>query len=70
MSLSEVISQELASARNICSTYGDTDPHCRAAWDAVEEVLAARSHQHANLSNFERYCLDNPEAAECLIYDN
>ncbi|MEL7086033.1 MAG: Calvin cycle protein CP12 [Cyanobacteria bacterium P01_G01_bin.4] len=69
MSLSEVVSQELEQARSICSTYGETDPHCRAAWDAVEEVLAARSHK-APPTSLDIYCEEYPEAPECLIYED
>ncbi|WP_017328246.1 Calvin cycle protein CP12 [Synechococcus sp. PCC 7336] len=70
MSLSQVISKELEEARNTCSEYGEGDPHCRAAWDAVEEVLAARSHQPVQPNSLEQFCSDNPESAECLIYDD
>ena len=70
MSLSEIVAQELKNARATCSTYGESDPHCRAAWDAVEEVLAARSHQTPQMTGFERFCHDNPESAECLIYED
>ena len=70
MSLSEVVSKELEQARSICSTYGESDPHCRAAWDAVEEVLAASSHQPRPTSSLDEYCDEYPEAPECLIYED
>jgi hypothetical protein len=70
VSLSDVISKELENARKTCSEFGEGDPHCRAAWDAVEEVLAARSHQPVQQSNFQSYCDENPEAAECRIYED
>lgn len=70
MSLTETVSQELENAREVCSTLGETDPHCRAAWDAVEEVLAARSHAPSQSSNFDRHCAEYPEAPECRIYED
>ncbi|MEO1133307.1 MAG: Calvin cycle protein CP12 [Cyanobacteria bacterium J06639_1] len=70
MSFSETISQELEHAHQVCATVGETDPHCRAAWDAVEEVLAARSHKPSTESNFDRHCRDYPEAPECRIYED
>ena len=69
MSLSEVVSKELEQARSICTTYGENDPHCRAAWDAVEEVLAASSHKSPP-SSLDIYCEEHPEAPECLIYED
>ena len=70
MSLSEVVSQELEQARSICSTYGESDPHCRAAWDAVEEVMAARSHQPAAPTSLDAFCAEYPDSPECLIYED
>ena len=70
MSLSEVVSQELEQARSICSTYGESDPHCRAAWDAVEEVLAARSHQPPIPTSLDQFCEEFPDSPECLIYED
>jgi hypothetical protein len=42
-----------------------------AAWDAVEELQAEASHQKQvkPKNSFEKYCDDNPDAAECRIYD-
>ena len=35
-------------ARTICETKGATSPECAAAWDIVEELQAAASHQRSN----------------------
>jgi hypothetical protein len=70
MGLADIVSKELENARAICSEYGEGDPHCRAAWDAVEEVLSARSHQPSKPNSLEKHCAENPDAVECLIYDN
>lgn len=66
------ISEEVKEARSVCDTSGDTSPECAAAWDAVEEMQAAASdrRQQKEKSSFEQYCDDNPEAAECRVYDD
>ncbi|MFS8120715.1 MAG: Calvin cycle protein CP12, partial [Microcoleus sp.] len=40
-------------------------------WDAVEELQAEASHQKQvkPKNSLERFCDDNPDAAECRIYD-
>ena len=71
--IQEKIEQELANARQVCGTDGATSAECAAAWDAVEELQAAASHQqqsHPEQTSFEKYCADNPDAAECRLYDD
>lgn len=69
--IKEKIDQELENARNVCDVSGANSAECAAAWDAVEEVQAEASHQREvkPKSSFENYCDDNPDAAECRIYD-
>ncbi len=69
-------------ARTICANKGATSRECAAAWDVVEELQAAASHQRAkqktevsetgdkSSSSFEQYCAENPDAQECRIYDD
>lgn len=66
------IEQELAEARAVCDVSGIESPECAAAWDAVEELQAEASHQRQTKpkNSLEQYCDDNPEAAECRIYDD
>ncbi|MCL6436197.1 MAG: Calvin cycle protein CP12 [Leptolyngbyaceae cyanobacterium HOT.MB2.61] len=66
------IEQELAEARAVCDVSGSDSPECAAAWDAVEELQAEASHQRQTQpkTSLEQYCDDNPEAAECRIYDD
>lgn len=66
------IEQELESARTVCDTSGSTSKECAAAWDAVEELQAEASHQKQKKTktSLEAYCEDNPEAAECRVYDD
>lgn len=68
----EKIEQELQQARAVCDISGSTSPECAAAWDAVEELQAEASHQKQvkPKNSFEQYCDDNPEAAECRIYED
>lgn len=70
--IKEKIEQELAEARAVCDVSGSTSPECAAAWDAVEELQAEASHQRQQQpkNSLERYCDENPEAAECRIYED
>ena len=65
------IELERDQARAACDLNGATSSECAAAWDAVEELQAEASHQRQNKpkNSFEKYCDDNPDAAECRIYD-
>jgi hypothetical protein len=69
--IQEQIEQELANARAVCDTSGANSQECAAAWDAAEEVQAEAAHkrQQKPKSSLEKYCDDNPDAAECRIYD-
>jgi hypothetical protein len=69
--IQEQIEEELDSARTVCDVKGATSGECAAAWDAVEELQAEASHQKQvkPKNSFEKYCDDNPDAAECRIYD-
>lgn len=66
------IEQEREQARQACDSSGATSAECAAAWDAVEELQAEASHQRQAKpkTSLEQFCDDNPEAAECRIYDD
>jgi hypothetical protein len=67
------IEQERENARNVCSTEGATSAECAVAWDSVEELQAEAAHQRSTKpkkNSLEQYCDDNPDAAECRIYDD
>ena len=70
--LEEKIEKEREEARAVCDTKGATSPECAAAYDSLEEMQAEASHQKdaPKKSNFQIYCEDNPDAAECRIDDN
>jgi hypothetical protein len=65
------IEQEKEQARAVCDVSGETSGECAAAWDSVEELQAEASHQRNNKpkTSFEQYCDNNPDAAECRIYE-
>ncbi len=68
----EQIEKEREQARAACAL-GASSAECAAAWDAVEELQAEASHQkesHPPKTSLERYCDDNPDAAECRLYDD
>ncbi|MDY7020522.1 MAG: Calvin cycle protein CP12 [Cyanobacteriota bacterium] len=70
--LDDMIEQERQQARTACDAQGATSPECAAAWDAVEELQAeaADQRQKKPKSSFEVYCDDNPDAAECRVYED
>lgn len=71
--IQEEIEREREQARSICESQGENSTDCAAAWDAVEELQAEASHQREKTtykkSSLEQYCDDNPDAAECRVYD-
>jgi hypothetical protein len=70
--IQEQIEQERKEAREACEVSGDNSAECAAAWDAVEELQAAASHQKQEVkqNSFAQYCADNPDADECRIYED
>lgn len=71
--IEQQIEKERQEARNICDASGAGSAECAAAWDAVEELQAEAAHQKSNQTpknSLERYCDENPDAAECRIYDD
>lgn len=68
----EQIEQERENARAVCDTSGASSKECAAAWDALEELQAEASHQRQTKpkTSLEQYCDDNPDAAECRLYDD
>ncbi len=60
----------LEHARRVTSMYGQDRIEIALAWEMVEELGKAQRYDRApRLSNFELYCLMNPDAPECRIYD-
>jgi len=70
--IKEKILEEVQQARETCEVSGTDSKECAAAWDAVEELQAEASHQKQDKpkNSLEVYCDDNPEAAECRLYED
>lgn len=73
--IQERIDSELQNARAVCDLQGSESQNCAAAWDAVEELQAEYSHQRqdeqaSKKTSLEVYCDENPEAAECRVYED
>ncbi|TYQ23805.1 Calvin cycle protein CP12 [Pseudanabaena sp. UWO310] len=70
--IKEKILEEVQIARETCETSGKDSKECAVAWDAVEELQAEASHQKQDKAknSLEVYCDDNPEAAECRLYED
>ncbi|MBD2097377.1 Calvin cycle protein CP12 [Trichocoleus sp. FACHB-591] len=70
-SLEQAIQDAIAQARTACESTGNASANCAVAWDIVEELQAERAHRQVKSSktSLEVYCDQNPDAAECRIYD-
>jgi hypothetical protein len=69
--IQQQIEQEKEQARAICDTKGGASGECAAAWDAVEELQAEASDQRKikPKNSLQQYCDENPDAAECRVYE-
>lgn len=70
--ITEKIQEELKHARETCDVSGENSQECVAAWDALENLEAetATPTPDKTKNSLEIYCDDNPEAAECRLYDD
>jgi hypothetical protein len=60
----------LEHARRLTQMYGIGATEVAVAWDTVEELVTATvRQQESSSSSFERYCVLQPDAPECRIYD-
>ncbi|NET33080.1 MAG: hypothetical protein F6K19_13845 [Cyanothece sp. SIO1E1] len=68
--LTQAIQTAVNDARLTCQDSGNNSGECSAAWDMVEEMRAAASHQSARMTTFfDQYCDEHPSASQCLIYE-
>ena len=70
--ISDKVEESIKNAEQACSD-DPTSGECVAAWDEVEELSAAASHERDRKKDsdpLENYCKDNPETDECRTYDN
>ncbi len=69
-SLQNRILAALEHARRVTAMYEKNHIEIALAWEALEELIKAQKHhQSKKMTNFELYCLMNPDAPECRIYD-
>jgi len=70
--IQERIKEELENAREVCDASGTGSKECAAAFDALEELQAEAAHQKQKQpkNSLQQYCDDNPDAAECRIYED
>jgi hypothetical protein len=70
--IQEKIQEELQHAREVCGSSGASSTDCAVAWDTVEELQAEASHQkqEKGKNSLEVFCDDNPDAAECRMYED
>jgi hypothetical protein len=68
--LEQAIQVALEQARSLTEVQGINSLDAIVAWDAVEELLAEKSHrqQHTDIG-LEKLCTEFPHRSECLIYD-
>lgn len=70
--MEQAIQDAIVQAREACQTSGDSSSACAVAWDIVEELQAELSHRRNRTqprNSLERFCDENPDAAECRVYD-
>jgi len=71
--IQDKIAKEREQARAVCDTEGSSSAECAVAWDTVEELQAEAAHQKTSevkKTSLETYCEDNPDAAECRLYED
>ncbi|QDZ38993.1 hypothetical protein FRE64_02985 [Euhalothece natronophila Z-M001] len=71
--IEEQIEKQRQEAREVCGEEGSDSQDCAVAWDTVEELQAEYSHQRSSKpkkTSLEQYCDENPDAAECRVYDD
>ncbi|MEY2976151.1 MAG: CP12 domain-containing protein [Prochlorotrichaceae cyanobacterium] len=67
-SLTNRLQGALEHARRLTAMYQEGQVEIAIAWENVEELQKAQAN-FPQLSGFEQYCLENPDAPESRIYD-
>ncbi len=72
ITIEERIEQARKDAQNAGEQFGKTSPEYIVAMDTLEELHQEAGHQKAikPKNSLEVYCSDNPDAPECLIYED
>lgn len=71
VNLQEELAIALESARATTANVGHASTAAKVAWDIVEELWTAQARlkETPQLTSFEQYCQDYPDAPESRIYD-
>jgi CP12 domain len=71
ITIDERIEQAREAAHQAGETFGKTSPEFAVAMETLEELHQESSHQRSAKpqNSLERFCDDNPDAQECLLYD-
>lgn len=70
-SLNTQLRAALEHARRLTAMNESHNSDIAIAWEVVEELQFAQRCQYATVqSAFARYCLANPDAPECRIYED
>ncbi len=69
------IEEARQQAREVCGEEGADSSACAVAYDELEELSAEAAHQRAKSdsgakNSLQVYCDDNPDAAECRLYED
>ena len=71
MTIAERIEQARDAVQQASETFGKTSPEFVIAVETLEELHQEAGHQKSakTPNSLERFCDDNPDAQECLLYD-
>jgi hypothetical protein len=71
ITIDERIEQAREAAHQAGETFGKTSPEFAVAMETLEELHQEAGHQRSAKpqNSLERFCDDNPDAQECLLYD-
>jgi CP12 domain len=69
ITLEERIQAAREEVAMLCETEAGS-ANCAVAQDSLEELLAAKSHQQPVKNSLQQFCEDNPDAAECRLYED
>jgi hypothetical protein len=71
ISIEDRIEQARESAHKAGEQFGKTSPEFAVAMETLEELHQEAGHQRSAKpqNSLERFCSDNPDSPECLLYD-
>ena len=72
MTIEDRIEQARESAHQAGEKFGKTSPEFAVAMEILEELHQEAGHQRSAKpqNSLERFCDDNPDSPECLLYDS